>query len=634
MVAGRDTLIFGIRGRAGNPIDDRSRKIVHLEAETDATTEVPVHIEIRLKGRAEPIFVDPNVTLVPLDPPCEPNGSFFIEVDADASNGIPPVEQGPAFTIPAGDYELVAELYRADGSPTGIKVTVRGKSVNVPGMNVLFVPMWLLPPPTRTNRGSRTRSLLENQAEKLAFESSTFITDYYPLEPGSILGLGQEIIDNSGPMTKFLEQATEEFGFGLFTNRTIQDKRAEILAAALSDRVGSLGILGYWDRVVVVLATTDLDLIAPPGSAKAGFAETDKLVFVSTGAQHWDVGHEIAHTLPRHLWSRPEMEKQCKQNYHNQDRKVAHGFRITEGGVENREPRWKNISIMESGSDDLWISQCTYWNLLDALQSRVDPPVILVRGLLARNQDQNFGKLFPAYQIESDLDPVADPNGDWSVALRDANNAILSRYPFSPTWGVNDDTQRDVLAFRYRIPDLPGVAKIDLVGPNGVLDSLTLSANPPTVTITAPDPDTPIEVVDGQVAFAWIGSDPDGGEIRYSTFYSADEGESWSFGAFEQSESQTTMKVDQEAGTHMFKVTATDGVRSSETVLRFTLPIVADVEEASPTASESQASDEDSPAPSGGACAAPGGHSDRQYVGPYMLLGLLGLLAFRRRRGG
>jgi len=54
------------------------------------------------------------------------------------------------------------------------------------------------------------------------------------------------------------------------------------------------------------------------------------------------------------------------------------------------------------------------------------------------------------------------------------------------------------------------------------------------------------------------------------------------------------MKVDQAAGNHMFKVTATDAVRSSETILRFTLPIVTDIESTSSPTSENQTSDEDS----------------------------------------
>ena len=244
-----------------------------------------------------------------------------------------------------------------------------------------------------------------------------------------------------------------------------------------------------------------------------------------------------------------------------------------------------------------------------------------MRGILAQNEGTFGGALFPVYQLQGIPDLEADVQGPWAVVLRDSQGNQLGRYPFEPEWAMDVHVdvqftgatpQRELISFGYHVPDLPGVARIDLEGPNGLLDSLTYSANPPSVTITTPGPGAQVTAVDGRIDFAWTGTDPDGGELLYTTFYSANGGETWQFGAFEQTEPVYEMSVNSEASRHMVKVIATDGVRSTEAVVEFTL------------ASQEQRG--------GGGCFASldgGGKADIGLLG--LVLGLAGLVWVRRR---
>ena len=56
MVAGRETLLFGVRG-SKDPNNDPRRVNITVQGEASGTKEVPVHVEIRLKGREKPLYV-------------------------------------------------------------------------------------------------------------------------------------------------------------------------------------------------------------------------------------------------------------------------------------------------------------------------------------------------------------------------------------------------------------------------------------------------------------------------------------------------------------------------------------------------------------------------------------------------
>jgi hypothetical protein len=206
------------------------------------------------------------------------------------------------------------------------------------------------------------------------------------------------------------------------------------------------------------------------------------------------------------------MAARCGFDYHNLavGRSLAHGVAVTEGGTESRRRIEREASIMSYGRQSVWIDQCTYANLVDVLQAPPDPDVVLVRGRLARDGDRVGGELFSSYQLDGVTDLETAPGGDWALVVRDAAGTILGRFPFEPAWSLPDHGEVTVTSFSHRIPALSGLARIELVGPDGALDALTLSAHGPSVAVTSPANETYQRAGRGRVRVSWAAQDPDG----------------------------------------------------------------------------------------------------------------------------
>jgi hypothetical protein len=517
---------------------------------------------------------------------------------------------------------LEAELFRSDGVGTGIKVTVEGESVNTQGPVTHFVPVVVAP------LQDIRKTALQQRSDALAKASREEIPDYYPLpqNQGSFPTVPQPLQDYSF-LPELVDSDWTRWLPNLFGDpfKDVRDNRRALLVAALESDIKAGALLAGADRVVVMVDRDQYGTIAPGDS----FAASKKLVIVPWNAESEFVAHELAHTMP-FVWSASQMSGQCGLDYHNKVMKPAHGFRITFGGSESREPKLKERSITsKSGATEvsppLWITQCTYWNLVKELQKKQDPELLLVRGRIARSGDLAIGELFPAYQMKGFSDPVFPASNDWAIVTWSESGAELGRFPFAPEWtssyhGEGDQetpVDRGILSFAHRVPALPGVAQIDLEGPTGLLDSQRFSANAPIVTITSPKSDAQAKANDGNVEVEWDGNDPDGDELLYSTFYSSDGGETWHVGTFEQTESVHQIGVDLEVSQHLVKVIATDGVRSTEALVEFTL------------ASDSGAAGDDEQG--GGMCSAPSGHVGKLDLGlPAILLLLGGLVMVGR----
>lgn len=115
------------------------------------------------------------------------------------------------------------------------------------------------------------------------------------------------------------------------------------------------------------------------------------------------------------------------------------------------------------------------------------------------------------------------------------------------------------------------MAQIDLLGPGGLLDSKRYSANAPTVTIRTPSEGGVAQAVDGKVRVEWEGFDADGDALLYSVFYSSNGGERWANQIFEDAATAAEVRVDEQGAAHAVKVVVTDGARSAEAVVRFSL---------------------------------------------------------------
>ncbi|MBI3959864.1 MAG: hypothetical protein HY328_13720 [Chloroflexi bacterium] len=137
---------------------------------------------------------------------------------------------------------------------------------------------------------------------------------------------------------------------------------------------------------------------------------------------------------------------------------------------------------------------------------------------------------------------------------------------------AHPDTVRQALTFAYQIDDGPEVARIDLVGPGEeLLDTLPLSASSPEITLTHPVSGVLFPPATASVDLAWDARDADGDDLLYSVFYSPDDGVTWLDRSLEQSESGHRLALQPHTTRHSAKVIVTDGVRSREALVRFTV---------------------------------------------------------------
>ncbi|HEX9664669.1 MAG TPA: hypothetical protein VGA49_02500, partial [Patescibacteria group bacterium] len=409
-------------------------------------------------------------------------------------------------------------------------------------------------------------NLLEN-ASRLAEESALFIPDYYPLPPNSLTTVARSL-KNLYPSRRAL---TEEF-FELTEGRPFTEQ----LLSKLNDDLTTSSILGNIDRLVVLISEEGF---ASFGFNKvaAGFALSPKVIIIKENQSYHTVAHEIAHTLP-YLWSSSQMASQCDINYHNLEDRYAFGHQIVEAGEQNRRRQAQKISIMgsEVSASAYWMDQCTYNNLLNQLQKKVDPEIILVRGTLDRSGGTNKGQLHSLYQLDSVADLDTTSQGQWSIRLYDNQGNRLARFQFDPIWKLivhPEEIERNIISFAYRVPALPNVSQIDLVDPAGiVLDIKKISPNAPLVTILRPDDESPAKVKDGKIKVRWVGEDADIGEkLLYTVFYSPDGGQTWLNQVLETTATDIEIEVDPQGLAHLVKIIVTDGFRSNEDIVSFEL---------------------------------------------------------------
>ncbi len=91
------------------------------------------------------------------------------------------------------------------------------------------------------------------------------------------------------------------------------------------------------------------------------------------------------------------------------------------------------------------------------------------------------------------------------------------------------------------------------------------------MTISAPAPGSTVAAPGDTVRVQWVGSDVDGDDLLYTALYSSDGGGAWETVEYEISETEIDVLINRAGTAHRAKVIATDGVRSTETVVAFSL---------------------------------------------------------------
>ena len=557
MIANKPSLLFGVIRPAGEVEKPGRRYKIVIHGETRGTTPVPVKMRFRLNGQE--IYTSPTLAQPPFDPPCGALQPYTVELAAP--EGIPPPSKG-TFSFPAGFYTLENELVREDtGADTGLKVTVKGEAVTTKAPVVDFYPVTLTPATAAQRRE------LQEDSDRLARESAKFIPDFFPLAPGSWISSRGGVLNMTSSRKKALDDYRQWLEAGGIDPTRFQATRIlnDITAAEITKRLGLAMHLGQSDRTsdraVMVLRTEDVKFMDP--RRIDGLAFNPKVVLARDKAEYSVVAHEIAHTLP-FIWLSDQEEPCGPPNYHNTERGVANGFRVTKGGEATSAARSsmdRRNSFMEIRTN-WWSDQCTYWHLTEQLLGLKDPPVLLVQGRVASIDTQVVGELFPSYRFDGEVDLAPGTGGDYAVLVKDAVGETLERFPFDPHFLLarHPARSRSVASFAFRLPVISEMASIEFVGPTGVLDTRIVSTGTPTIAITAPGPGAVVS--DNKVTVSWSGTDPDGDPLLYTVLYSNNEGDTWAPIAVETEATAADITLGK-GSTHLIEVVATDGVNST-----------------------------------------------------------------------
>lgn len=542
MVKGRPAVVIGIR--------EKGRRWIKIEGQTNGSTLVPVKFRFKLiQGSSEKIvYTEPEAkNHVALDGPAGVMRPFAASLEAH--KGLP--RFGHFLFDSAGGYVLEAELIRASGEETGLKVRVSGNVVETFGPNVKFIPAFISEPPASGWMNSFT-----DLAQRLAASSANDIPVYFPLAPNGLPTSSDPSIRiqvaDPGVLTRLWS--------ALPLTKSIEQVKAENSMAILSQRFETDSALTSGGKVVVLLSNDDFDTVRPGGRAEA-FAASQKLIVVHFDSSSSTVAHELVHTMP-YLWSSDQMLRDVRKRYHNsQDQNYGNGLRII--GFRDRRDGVK--AIMGPQSFDNWITQGTYWHLLRAFRSRPDPELLLVRGFIAAGGGAQAGAFSAMYQVmgTADLEAGVGEAGDWGIQVFDASGNRLAHYPFTPHWFVPDlEIERSVVSISQKIPWQPGIKEVVLVGPSGPLDRKIFSDHKPDVVFTNPIGGTKISPTGKNFFVRWQGQDSDGDRLLYSLLYSADNGKHWRMAAYEIPETSFELVVHGHPKRIRLRIVATDGSRS------------------------------------------------------------------------
>jgi hypothetical protein len=432
---------------------------------------------------------------------------------------------------------------------------------------------------------------LKSDTDALAQSAHLAMPDYYPVKNDDMPVAVAEIKHiehsraNPNPVSYAYRILVGEIG-GLVTGTgamegakfMVNERRTELVREIIVDDADSKAFTEHAGRAIVVMPMSMWSGLMLPGIN--GFYAGQKVIMVPQDTEHWEIAHELAHSIPLPGWDGGAADAECKRQYHNLQPtiKVVNGVnayanlgigeRLRTNSV--REGRKREDHVLHyfgatALGQELWTDQCTYWHLLKNLQPPQDPPVLLVRGFLFNRPPGYAALLGPMYTYESSVDLTVRDHGRWSIVLRDEKGVELARYRFEPLWKFqNTNMARDMMHFAYRIPVHAGMASVELDGPQGMLEVERLTSNAPTVAIASPADGSTFALGPGQVPVSWTASGQSGRPLFSSVLYSSDRGENWLTSDHEIGEKNGAAPVYQQTRELWVKVIVSDGTRSSE----------------------------------------------------------------------
>jgi len=553
MVKGRPAKLVGVdryvKDGVLTPVNERNH--IFLAGTTNCSEPVAVKMRFTLYEQgAGPriLYTSPVVAYIGLRGYGKPRRVPWRAVVL-AYTGVP--EAAPfTFAVGANHYAIKAELIDDHDRGTGMLMWVNGYTAVTTGPLLRILPVVLTTPASPDTYETVAEKLLK-QSDRIRAESYENIPDIYPLKPNGLpMPIVGEPIDLRGSVID--SKWFDSLRFDVF----IKERYKENLAAALADRLSATTVMDGVGRTVAVMSDADFDTFA--GDRVNGYTISTKLVSIRWSRPWGTVAHEIGHTLPEFLWSVDQMQAQCGKDYHNQSGDVAYGMQLTRKNVTIPPERRVGYpeDPMQSAGDKAWISQCTYANLLGALQNGVDPPILLTRFYLARPVKGAVVASFqPAYETQGVAS--AKHNGTFSLVARDAGGNVLDQERFEPQWYDDNGKEYHELAMQIRLRYDARIARLDLLHGASTLASMTMSSTAPSVAVDA------ASIVRRTVRVRWHGAVEAGRTARYTVFTSMD-GRWYDERIFERPVTSAYLTIVAKRVPKFVRVVVTDGSRNAQ----------------------------------------------------------------------
>jgi hypothetical protein len=265
---------------------------------------------------------------------------------------------------------------------------------------------------------------------------------------------------------------------------------------------------------------------------------------------------------------------------------AIYGFDITSRAIYG--PTWKDVMTYCANQ---WISDFTYEGIrnymagvgpLSDLEASaaplgdVQPSVTANQFLVVAGttflEDNTVALTSVSLIQQSATVPLPEP-GDWTIALVGASNNDLATYPFAPDELTDAEESRGRPAIIAEVvPWSAGAVRVEIRRGGQVLASRSASANPPTVSFTAPAAGTTLP--NGPFQVSWSANDPDGNALTFSLLYSNDGGTTWQPVATDLTGTSVQLNTDQlPGGTAQLRIIASDGFLTGQaTSGTFTVP--------------------------------------------------------------
>ena len=251
----------------------------------------------------------------------------------------------------------------------------------------------------------------------------------------------------------------------------------------------------------------------------------------------WYMGHELGHTWGRFHVNCAGTEIGPDAGFPLQNGTIGRknnadafwGFDVSLKGPVVYPPTWTEIM---SYCPNQWISNYTYEAIRNRLVSENEAQQAQAAGLPAPadfliiegaiSPDETQVTIREVYRLTAPLLLPPPTPGGWDIRLLDSGGNVLATYPFTPRIDTDDPSEQNDALIMEQVLWVNGTRLIQVRHGAAVLATRPVSANAPTVTVTAPAGGETVGA--GGLTVSWVASDPDGDPLVATVLYSRDGG--------------------------------------------------------------------------------------------------------------